>query len=123
MESGTGANAVIPFFTHLTLYHLKFSTVRLSSNTHKILAVSTLTGAHAVLHGAFSSSDDVGDGAMDFGSKQSASVLDLASAALKSTTHAYFNFYASGVLLCAASNEIINHAAAESMIHNFLENL
>ena len=24
MESGTGANAVVPFFAHLTLYHFKF---------------------------------------------------------------------------------------------------
>ena len=24
MESGTGANAVVPFFTHLTLYQRKF---------------------------------------------------------------------------------------------------
>ena len=40
---------------------------------------------------------------------------------LKSTTHAYFSFYASGVQL--VHNEIINHAATESTIHNFLENL
>ena len=24
MESGTGANAVVPFFAHLTMYHLMF---------------------------------------------------------------------------------------------------
>ena len=32
---------------------------------------------------------------MNLCSKQSASVIDLASAALKSTAHAYFSFYAS----------------------------
>ena len=26
MESGTGANTVVPFFAHLTMYHLKLST-------------------------------------------------------------------------------------------------
>ena len=41
MESGTGA-----IFAHLTLYRLKFSTVRQSTNT-KILAVSMLTGAQS----------------------------------------------------------------------------
>ena len=40
--------------------------------------------------GAFNSSDDVGNGVMDFCSKQSASVMiDLASAALKSTASFY----------------------------------
>ena len=47
MESGTGANAVVPFFAHLALYHFKFSTVRQSTNTHKFMAVSTLTGAQS----------------------------------------------------------------------------
>ena len=56
--------------------------------------------------GAFNSSDDVGNGVMNLCSKQSASVIDLASAALKSTAHAYFSFYASGVQL------VMIHAAA-----------
>ena len=43
MESGIGANAVVPFFAHLTLYHLKFSTVWQSTNTQKILVVSMLS--------------------------------------------------------------------------------
>ena len=49
MESGTGANTVVPSFTHLTLYHLRFSTLLQvqSTNAHKILAVSTLTGAQS----------------------------------------------------------------------------
>ena len=48
MESGASANAVVPFFAHLTLYdHLKFSTVWQSTNTHKTLAASTLTVAQS----------------------------------------------------------------------------
>ena len=47
MESGTGTNAVVPFFAHLTLYHFMFSTVRQSTNTQKILAVSMLTAAQS----------------------------------------------------------------------------
>ena len=42
---------------------------------------------------------DVKNSVMDFCSKQSASVIDLASAALKSTAYAYFSFDASGVQL------------------------
>ena len=50
MESGTSANAVVPFFAHLTLYnYLKFSTVWQSTNTHKTLATSTLTAWSSVL--------------------------------------------------------------------------
>ena len=46
----------------------------------------------------------------------SVSVIDLASATLKSTAHAYFSFYASGVQLVMKSN----HAAtvAKPIIHD-----
>ena len=49
MESVTGANVVVPFFSHLTLHHLKFSTVWQSINWHKILAVSTVTNWSSVM--------------------------------------------------------------------------
>ena len=47
MESGTDAKAGVSFLAQITLYHLKFSTVWQSTNTYKILAVSTLTGAQS----------------------------------------------------------------------------
>ena len=36
MESGTGANAMVPFFAHRTLYHLKFSTVHATMHTQNL---------------------------------------------------------------------------------------
>ena len=86
MESGTaGANAVVPFFAHLTLYHLNFSTVRQSTNTQNLGSANANWSSESVLHGAFNSSDDVGNSVKWTSVQNNQQVLsiDLASATLK----------------------------------------
>ena len=100
MESGTGANAVVPFFAHRISHCIILSFPLSNCSSLQTHTKSWQFQCQLELSpGAFNSSDDVGNGVMDFCSKQSASVI---SGASKSTAHACFTL----CQWCAASNEI-----------------